>query len=168
MNAKLNELLERVKAATGPDREIDGDLAEAFDDAPSHLPRVTDVGRSWLWAEFVEPDSWETWEAPEYTASIDAALALVERVVPGWCWRIGTCHVSDDAWVAPDWNDPAHSARLRAELGEPVFGTLFDQGADVDRRPPGNLPLAILEALLMALIAKESAHPAPALTEPRE
>jgi hypothetical protein len=27
-------------------------------------------------------------DAPEYTTSIDTALALAERVLPGWCWMI--------------------------------------------------------------------------------
>jgi len=127
----LQGLLERVRTAKGPDGEIDYAIYR-------QLREYTGL--------------------QSYTASIDAALALTERVLPGWCWRIGTCCVSDDAWVAPDWNSPVHGARLRQELGEPVYGSVFDQGVDIDRRPPGNLPLAILEALLSALIEqKESA-----------
>lgn len=55
----LVDLLERVRSATGPDRELDEAL------------RVQ-LG--------YPPKPWN------YTASIDAALALTERVLPGWVW----------------------------------------------------------------------------------
>lgn len=130
--SEREELLTRVQKATGPDREIDGDIAEMFDAAPSHLPRVTGVGRSWLWAEFVEPDSWETWGAPEYTASIDAALALVERVLPGWKWQINK---GEGCGLIL----PGSTITTRVHWGK---------GA--------NTPLAILAALLTALQPPEA------------
>lgn len=37
--SEIDALLERVKAAKGADRELDGDIAAAMDVAPSHLPR---------------------------------------------------------------------------------------------------------------------------------
>jgi hypothetical protein len=133
--SSLEDVLDRVQKATGPDRKLDAALARMFD-----LPACFPAGA--------------------YTSRHGEAIALTERLLPGWCWRIGTCCVSDDAWVAPDWNSPVHGAQLRKELGEPVFGTVFDQGVDIDRRPPGNVPLAILEALLTALIAVRD-HKAP-------
>lgn len=54
----LEGLRARVEAATGPDRVLDGDLQFAF-----------------MGCIFNPP--------PSYTASTDAALALVERMKPG-------------------------------------------------------------------------------------
>jgi len=136
--SQLEELLERIRAAKGADREIDGDIAAAFEIAPSHLPRVTDVGRSWLWADFVPPDDWETWEAPAFTASIDAALALVERVLPGW--RL-TLRQMSSQWRAT-MMDAGCSPGMTLMLG---FST-------AEFAPTA--PLAILAALLSALIAQ--------------
>ena len=99
--------------------------------------------------------------------SVDGARRLIEAALPGWCWKAGTCHVSDDAWVCPDWNDPAHADRLKEQFGGPVHGTPWGHGFDVDRRPPGNVPLALIEALLLALIAIEERTPSlrPAIGE---
>lgn len=97
------------------------------------------------------------------TSLLDDAIWLLNRVLPGWWWSIGTCCVSDDARIAPDYNDPAHGERLKREFPMPAERYLdpdeqrltwgpFDEGFDVDRRPPGNVPLALLEAMLDALI----------------
>lgn len=65
---KLRELLARVESAAEPlielDREIGGILEAAL-------------------VNIVEP--------PRYTSSIDAAVALCERVLPGWKWAVRNC-----------------------------------------------------------------------------
>lgn len=59
-------LLSRLQGLTAPDREVDRSIAKQFD-----------------W-----PDTeWSALEhafAPAFTASLDAAVALCERVLPGW------------------------------------------------------------------------------------
>jgi hypothetical protein len=71
--SKLRELLERVESATGQDREIDRCL---FDMACGGLFWPENVS---LW----QSDRYS--RAPrEFTSSIDAAVALCERVLPGW------------------------------------------------------------------------------------
>jgi len=79
-----DKLLQRLQKATGPDREIDGDLFMAFGGAefesaieraemPCGCPRETAVRLAKGYA-------------PAYTQSLDAALKLL----PGnWSWRIG-------------------------------------------------------------------------------
>lgn len=91
------DLLERVKAATGPDRKLDGDIAytlglpqEFFNSFSKDVDGYPFPGFT---PEAVDgPDCFDgpiwggggrTWEAPQFTASIDAALALVERLLPG-------------------------------------------------------------------------------------
>lgn len=110
---RLKELLARVEGASGPDREISRDL-------------------HWL---FIGPmtDGWP----PPYTYSIDAALALVERVLPGWGFK------------------------CEAGLGYGISVTIGHVGPNkLYDRPEGwgegsTLPLAILAALLNAKISQE-------------
>jgi hypothetical protein len=54
----MTTLIEKLKAATGPDRELDGEIWQQFG---------SDAGMGKAW---------------NYTASIDAALALVKDVLP--------------------------------------------------------------------------------------
>lgn len=79
------------------------------------------------------------------------ATGLVEHVLPGWWWSCGTCCVSDDARIAPDFNSPLHGDRLRDEYFPLQAGSELDAGFDIDRRPPGNVPIAVLQALFAAL-----------------
>ena len=103
----LNELVERVKAATGPDRELDYAISRFADGelarhSSLHLP---------------------------YTASIDAALALTERMLPGWDYVLEGASRHCFVLMHPDNED-----------GEGVFVETAATSA-----------LAILAALLTAL-----------------
>ena len=108
MNAtreELQALLERVEKATGPDRLLSRDLARTFG------------------------------MLGHYTASIDAALALVERVLPGWHW------IRKSPLSMTVYQDPKD---------EKAWAVHFD-GA-------GATPaLSLLAAILKALIAQQEA-----------
>jgi hypothetical protein len=111
----LSELLAKVQAASGPDRELDIANTKAL----------------------VHGKFYQTPEtAGPYTSSIDAALALVERVLPGW-------------WY--------HMAKGRLSPSEPLFAcALYPPGASdpqLDREPEeaSTQPLAIIKALLTAI-----------------
>lgn len=62
---ELNELLERLEKAEGPDFDLDVDIQKTF---------------------FGEKDWLELCRS--YTSSLDAAVALCEQVLPGWEWTI--------------------------------------------------------------------------------
>jgi hypothetical protein len=73
----IAELIERVEAASGPARDIDGDIAlmEGWT-----LSKMKGDGQAY-WRK---PGATEYWDRctdgpPDYTRSIDAALALAER-----------------------------------------------------------------------------------------
>ncbi len=85
------------------------------------------------------------------TGSLDAAVRLVETTLPGWWWKVGTCHLSDDACVCPDYNNPTNGAELLKRFGH-VEMTIeqFNSGFDLDCRPAGNLPLALCKSVLWA------------------
>lgn len=78
--ADLTELIEKVKAATGPDRELDARVAGSLQIMPSNA-----------FAPSASPDpgtfgtgAYSFWRTPDYTASLDACIALTEEVLPGW------------------------------------------------------------------------------------
>lgn len=91
----LQELLERVEKADGPDRELDARIWKAlnpdqqvlFDGGDVRTRRPAEYGR----LADLPLDGFGDWEgiaghigAPCMTASVDAALALVETKLPGW------------------------------------------------------------------------------------
>lgn len=129
----LTALLARVEAADGPDRELDFQIHAAvfgrainFQDAAGYL--------------FGEGRDEKFATCGQLTASLDAALALCERVLPG-CWpAIDRVRHGDafkcwqgcvEIYPAPRWS---------------VF--------EAEAKTPA---LALLCAMLKALIAKETA-----------
>jgi len=65
MDKDLGALLSKVSEATGADRKLDRRIARELDAAE---PGVA---------------------VPDYTASVDHCIGLVDRVLPGWRWRVG-------------------------------------------------------------------------------
>jgi len=116
----LTALLERVRSATGPNRELDGYIAILLNDPLSSFEILGRRG----------------WAYPEYTASVDAALALVERMLPG----------ADPICLAGE------AGRWWASIDT------FD-GVGEDAEWFRSAPLAILAALLSALIDKAKSPP---------
>lgn len=126
--SSLTDLLSRVEEATGADRKLDWRLAdfaghEAFD------------RDSALWPPFGVGSKVER-AIPTYTASLDAALALCERVLPGWWWAVGR--------YGPDGLVSANVSRDGKK-----------HGADVMAPTPA---LALISATLRALIAAEESR----------
>jgi hypothetical protein len=81
------------------------------------------------------------------TTNLVEAIAMLKRVFPGWSWRVAECSVSDDAWLAPDFNCPKHGNRLREELCQDTDWTDL---TDVDLRPPGRNSVALCMSMLLA------------------
>lgn len=156
MMASVKELLEMVKAASGPDREIDLALTNAFDRHES--------GYLWRWGgQAVAPgskdiavldapdedmihligDNRSVIIPPKRTASIDAALALTERLLPGW--TIAHLTQQDDKTWFCELREGFLTSYNRVAMSETGYG----------KNRPKTLPLAILQALLSALSTKE-------------
>lgn len=141
MSAALRGLLERVEAATGPDRELDRDISVAVG-----FLHVGDRGRLYM----IAPDDGghiygglgDDILIPRLTEKIDAAVALVERVLPEWVWQI--------------------ERQLTYEGRPPFFADISTvdncrgrNGTETGSAYAATPPLAILAALLRALIAKD-------------
>lgn len=129
----IDELIGSVRGLDGPDRKVDALIGNEVEPA------------TFNWEPHYGPHA-----AHRYTASLDAAVALVKRVLPGWGYRVATCCVSDDAWLFPDYNDPVHGERLKREVSEDID---WIEVTDIDLRPPGREPIALVLSLLAALQA---------------
>ena len=140
----LRKLLDRCERAEGGERELDAEI-----DA---LLRIgTPKMEPWAWANFpvwrparngsvevVHSDGSGglNWQSQEFTTSIDAAVALVDRVLPRWGRSIY-------------WNNCQGSlARVEDIANEQSSGTDYEaRGA--------NDALAVCAAMLRALMAVE-------------
>lgn len=144
-SADLTALLARVEAAEGPDRELDLALSIALE-FPAHRPMTMDD----RWAatgiegkHTLDGNGW--FNAPFFTASLDAALALVARTLGAIMWSIGN--------TGDDGGDAAFEADLYAKSGQPDW--------EVHTYGPSP-PLALIAALLRALIAEAETQDAEA------
>ena len=126
------QLIDRLKAATGPDRELDAAIELAYGySIPSDAifrPETDYVQCQWNWVHPLDGKIFHI--CPLYTASIDAALALVERMLPESMYDLHKCETGYSFSI------------LRNNLDRPYFG--------------GATPaLAILIALFTALQGKD-------------
>ena len=131
MTPTISSLLSRVRAASGPDRELERDICIALG---LKWTKVDEHNFSWY---KVTPH----WAC--FTQSIDAAVALVERVLPG-CHRWYTLSLVID-------NGTATFCIANRERGPDIEPFYVTEGHEA------SAPLAILAALLSALEQKESA-----------
>lgn len=69
----MNDLIERIEAASGPDRELDAEIAREIGRIPPHAGYAAMDDVAW--------DRGLGYSVPAYTTSIDAALTLVPE---GW------------------------------------------------------------------------------------
>lgn len=132
--ADLRDLLARVEAATGPDREIDRAIWRHFN--PIKLERrVSDVQLPEGFGKGPLNDALDP--TPMLTSSVDAALALVERKLPGRGIVMGLGKNSPD--------EPIAGAAI-------IFNGLHPDSGDAGEAEVATLPIAVLSALLRALI----------------
>ena len=130
----IDYIIDAARDSAGNDDELDGLIWVAAQSYLSLRGGIGDLGPA------------------DYSGSIDAIKVLAEKCLPGWGWRVGTCSVSDDAWLFPDTNHPilgAGLAKKYAHLHDPV--EWFLEKTDVDLRPQGRQALAMCISLLLAL-----------------
>ncbi|WP_273771739.1 hypothetical protein [Brucella intermedia] len=138
-------LITRLSKLDAPDREVDWLIADHFDEIPKHT--IREIGWDYDWwrgpneyslkkAIDSEGRRIDTWYPNTYTASIDAAIALAERVLPGWKWRVGRTEVFPNGWAYVHKYDPSNCDRI-------------DEAACADGKA-ANPAIALLIALLRA------------------
>lgn len=122
----LSEIIEALEKAEGPSRDIDADIAIATGKVASR--------------DYWSIDYLKAGIVSEYTASVDAALALAERLIPG-------------VWY--------HIAKGKTRVDEPLYGAAMMLGDE----PIGqgehetSQAIAIVLATLKAIQAKAGATP---------
>lgn len=147
MIKKLEELRDRLKAATGADCKIDDDIATLilgwrYVEKYSHDDegeRVLDIAE---WRD--EKDQYAM--CPDaYTASLDAAVALAERVLPGW-----QCVIAGP-WVYAQHYEKAGQKVWDAGIvdGDNSYQDLIDDDLSNGATPALALCLAIVRALIV-------------------
>ena len=130
---QLQALAERIAKASGPDRELDGMVwcaADGYEFVQWDGAGVVYRGDSRRGITHQPAD-----HIREYSASIDSALALVERLKPGVFWLIG---------------------KGKTRSAEPPFGAqlLFGTKEILGEGEAATAPLAILRALIAALLSE--------------
>lgn len=96
---QLHSLLERLEKANGPDREIDAEILVVLGILVKNegrgYRRIGPDGtiKTGWYVDLLDYWKWPTsvFEVEPLTASLDASVALVEKVLPGWDWQVGTC-----------------------------------------------------------------------------
>lgn len=127
----LEVLLARVEAAAGPDRGLDCDIFCATAESPfvNYYPDcvLASLGGFAARVEIADID--------KFTSSIDAAVALCERVLPGWT-----------AW------------EIRSRAGKSIFhaevSRLVNGEEDIEAANSASPALALLAAILRAKITE--------------
>jgi len=140
----LEQLLDRVVKATGADREIDAAIASEFFGVEI---KRENKDRNWrMGHRTTKTRKAEPWVAlPAFTASVDAAIAFIERVLPGWGWEL-----TEPAVVAGVSPRSRSSARIWPST------SFKDNGSRTAFGDAETIPLALLAAALSALIVKEA------------
>ncbi|MFJ6322315.1 MULTISPECIES: hypothetical protein [unclassified Rhizobium] len=137
---KIEELIAALEKAEGPDRDLDADILEAIGECAHReteyycIEDGNDVDSGFTCKRCHKDTYGERVAA--FTASIDAAVALVERVLP------------DAFWVM---------SRGRLRIEEPLYAAQILFGLDeiLGEAEGNSLPIAICLATLRAKLSQE-------------
>jgi hypothetical protein len=134
----LADLLVRLEGLSGPDRAVDRQIMSLFyrweQRWTGGIDEFGDHYLDWVWVE-PDTDQWRTTarDGFEFTASLDAAVELVDRVLPRWEGSLSIA-AGRDSWV-----------RLWTDNG------MTEYASDAP-----TAPLALLRALVAAKMAEAS------------
>ena len=131
----LTSLIEKLEKATSPDRHLDARICWTLGLEPW-------AGTDEIHLTHFGIGSRIDKRTPAYTASIDAAVSLAERVLPGWCF--------DE--IRQDWEGSPTGVTGFGWTVEMVNGLTRVQGQ------AKTFPIAILLATLRALQQKGSSN----------
>lgn len=139
----LQELIALLEGAEQGSRELDAEIDR-------QLGIHVDIGPlSGPWSEYPKPAGYSA--TYEYTASVDAAISLAERLLPGWHYHVGGCPsdflTDKDKPFSAELMGPVTWGVIDREVGEePIY--------DTSHSSAHTAPLALVLATLRALQAK--------------
>ena len=140
----LSELIERVEKLDGPDEAVDAEICVALQYGGKNSEHAANVRTDpdWNGDLLFEIGNMDCCNPiPELTASLDAAIALTERVLPGWFWRAGRTSLFPKGWAYVSRTHPSHCDRK-------------DEASSSDGKA-ASPAIALLLATLRALSAQE-------------
>ncbi|BAQ18357.1 hypothetical protein [Methyloceanibacter caenitepidi] len=147
----IRDLIEKVEAGSGPDRDIELDVAiwalfEPSDHGCAQREYETKLAQAEANGLTNRKDA--CWRfafgrCPKYSASIDAAVALTEKLFPGINW--------DVSWIGGEWR-PGYIARARVAMPYSGRGDKED-GFPCEKGEAKTAPRALLSATLRAKLA---------------
>lgn len=124
MTQDITSLIEKLEGASEGSGELDAEIAVA-----TRWPAMGNI-KHWIHEEEMEPrlhgyigfknlkDNPHEFKTPEVTTSLDAALALAERVLLGdLTWRIE----KDSTFTAAFWSDPEYEPIGSARSATPAL-----------------------------------------------
>ncbi len=139
----MTDLIDRLSKLEGTDREVDAIIeCEAGDEV--FWGHRLGKNKGTVVAYFDRPNGdigHSTHKAPRYTASVDAAIALAERVLPGWKRQL--FEDFNGKWIA----------RICSQRRE-LFSTDYLRETELGGSPNGAIALCIA-----ILRAKEASKP---------
>ncbi len=136
----LTSLIEKLEKAEGPDRWLDAKIDAALRIGSIKM-QGDGSGYDWAWEKFpvwahhtqargmcgVRHESGDlglVWDSQPFTSSIDAAVSLAERVLPGWDW--GTQSFGEDGAHGRVWKHGWHDDTVvRADHSSPVIALVL-------------------------------------------
>lgn len=106
------EVVERLEKGEGADRELDAEIVALLNDCiVKRYPPTDDFGPKATWQfwsndgkHFIGSDSHSPTSkffVPKLTASLDAAISLVEKMLPGCDWHIDRNKLGFGAFIGP-------------------------------------------------------------------
>lgn len=144
----LRELIERLEGLDGPSREVDVALLPLWDAnhealrswAPEYQTELRDGGFS-AWKDGYSVSA----PFPRFTSSVDAAIVLTERVLPGW--TIAEIGQQDDKSWYSELRRGYRTSYDKVAISNPAW-----------RDRPPTPALSLLIATLKALATQEEGH----------
>lgn len=107
----MQNLIDRLSELEAPDREVDAQIYIHFIEPTWHTspkdPGAVAANKKAFWPEGkIRYFTSTSRTAPLYTGSLDAAIALAARVLPGWGWEIAsnTNHIKN--CLNPEYGNP--------------------------------------------------------------
>ena len=76
-------LVERLEAATEGSRELDGEIAAAFNQVPPQYQKRS-ASQTYLWSDGRPGLHARSWTPPNYSTSADAAMAFAQQQTGSW------------------------------------------------------------------------------------
>ncbi|NOV17870.1 hypothetical protein E5S70_17605 [Ensifer adhaerens] len=157
----IDELIERLENAEGPNRWLDAKIDAAF---RIGTKKMRGQGYEWAWKNFptwahhkqqrgmcgvqhANGDLGLVWDSMEFTSSIDAALLLLQTAFPGWggLFSFGS---GENIHRADIWSERRGTQSSEDEEGNPLVG----EDADGEHASPA---IALCIAILKAKQAQE-------------